>query len=78
MDWAAFTACSVARRPAKGVLFREPLNPTDPPLPQVRVFPSVSVIVMIVLLNVALICTCPTDKVRFTFFDPPRREDRTF
>jgi hypothetical protein len=49
---AFFKAFSVARRDAKGVLLREPLNPTAPALDQATVFPWWSVTVMIVLLNV--------------------------
>jgi hypothetical protein len=49
---------------AKGVLFREPLNPTHPAEPQQTVSPLTSVIVINVLLNVAFMCTTP----RTTFF----------
>ena len=69
----AFLACQHA---TKGVLFREPLKPAEPALPQATVFPCGSVIVTIVLLNVALICTCPEDSVRLVFLAPPRRDDR--
>jgi hypothetical protein len=40
---------------AKGVLFREPLNPMQPAEPAQIVFPSGSVMVIKVLLKVALI-----------------------
>src|SRR5215831_7226097 len=54
--------CSIARRAAPsaesaaayGVLLREPLNPATPAEPQLMTAPLRSVIVMIVLLNVAL------------------------
>ena len=49
---------------AKGVLLREPLNPTQPAEPEHTVLPSISVIVINVLLNVAFICTI----ARTTFF----------
>lgn len=53
--FAAFSAtCWAANWPAKGVLFRLPLNPVVPALDQQRVSPLVSVIVIVVLLNVAL------------------------
>src|SRR5512132_2199479 len=66
-DWAALTACSAARRAAKGVLLREPLKPAEPALPQATVLPSGSVTVTMVLLKDAKICTCPEDRVRFPF-----------
>ena len=68
MFMAVLTACSAAKRAAKGVLFREPLNPADPELPQQTALPCWSVTVIIVLLKDANTCTCPDDKVRFTFF----------
>jgi hypothetical protein len=49
---------------AKGVLFRDPLKPTQPVELEQTVLPSKSVIVINVLLNVALICTI----ARTTFF----------
>src|SRR5512133_3234624 len=76
--WAAFMACSAARRAAKGVLLREPLKPAEPALPHATVLPSVSVTVTIVLLKEAKICTCPEDRLRLAFFAPAlRRVDRT-
>src|SRR3989304_5766126 len=76
--WAAWMACSAARRAAKGVLLREPLKPAEPAEPQATVFPSVSVTVTMVLLKEAKICTCPEDRVRFPFFAPDgRRVERT-
>ena len=59
-------------------LLREPLKPAEPALPHATVFPSVSVIVTIVLLKEAKICTCPEDKERLVFFAPAvRRVERT-
>jgi hypothetical protein len=55
--WAALWA-------AKGVLLREPLNPTQPAEPEQTALPSISVIVINVLLNVAFMCTI----ARTTFF----------
>ena len=54
MPWsiAALAACSAAICAAKGVLLREPLNPSQPADAQAIVFPLESVIVTIVLLNV--------------------------
>src|SRR5436190_21597054 len=59
--------CSIARRAAPsaesaaayGVLFLEPLKPATPAEPQLITAPARSVIVMIVLLNVAWMWTCP-------------------
>src|SRR5215216_4706845 len=59
--------CSIALRAAPsaesaaayGVLLREPLKPATPAEPQLTTAPARSVIVMIVLLNVAWMCTCP-------------------
>jgi hypothetical protein len=61
------TPCSIARRAAasaaiwaaKGVDFRDPLNPTLPAVAQEIVFPSWSVIVTIVLLNDDLMWATP-------------------
>jgi hypothetical protein len=47
-------ACWAAIWPANGVLFRLPLKPVVPELAQQSVSPFVSVIVTVVLLNVAL------------------------
>lgn len=58
---AAFSAaCCAAHWPAKGVLFRLPLNPLVPALAQHNVSPLVSVMVTVVLLNVALTCAMAT------------------
>ena len=48
----SFTTLSAAKRAAKGVLLREPLNPTTPALDQRSTLPSGSVTVTIVLLKV--------------------------
>jgi hypothetical protein len=55
--WAALWA-------AKGVLLREPLKPTQPAEAEQTALPSISVIVIKVLLNVAFMCTI----ARTTFF----------
>src|SRR5512137_3025393 len=76
--WAALMACSAARRAAKGVLLREPLNPAEPALPQAIVLPAESVTVTMVLLNEAKTWTCPEDNERLAFLAPPvRRAWRT-
>ncbi len=46
-------ACCAAHCPAKGVLLRLPLKPLVPALAQHRVSPLGSVMVTVVLLNVA-------------------------
>jgi len=63
--WPAFSAAICA---AKGVLFLEPLNPDPPDVAHARVFPCLSVIVTIVLLNDALICATPSLTIFLTFF----------
>jgi len=68
---AFLAASSAASWAAKGVLFLEPLNPLLPALHQARVFPPVSVIVMIVLLKVAWICATPTGTFFLTFLADP-------
>ena len=50
--------------PAKGVLLRLPLKPLVPALAQQSVSPLVSVMVIIVLLNVALMSATPTVTLR--------------
>jgi hypothetical protein len=52
---------------AKGVLFREPLNPTQPVEPEQIVSPFKSVIVINVLLNVAFMCTIALATFLLTF-----------
>src|SRR5205823_5678298 len=54
---AAFIAACCA---ANGVPLRDPRNPSDPELFHDSTLPFVSEIVMIVLLNVACMCTMPT------------------
>src|SRR3972149_7240495 len=54
------------------MLLREPFNPAAPALPATTALPWVSVIVTIVLLNVAWTCAWPCDNVRLTFFDTRR------
>src|SRR3982750_2225634 len=74
--------CSIARRAAPsadsaaayGVLLREPLKPATPAEPQLTTAPAWSVIVMIVLLNVAWMWTWPCG----TFFRSLRRCLTTF
>src|SRR5689334_3021649 len=73
MPWlsASRALASAATWAANGVLLREPLKPTLPELAQVTTAPSVSVMVMIVLLKLA--CTwatplVPTLRSRFFAF----------
>src|SRR5262249_61777278 len=56
---ARSAAISAARCAAKGVLLRLPLKPTVPAEAKQRVSPLVSVIVTMVLLNVALMWATP-------------------
>src|SRR5512140_1134570 len=65
---AATAAFSAARPAANGVLFRVPLNPTVPADAQASVSPAVSVMVIMVLLNVALTWAMARVTVRRTFF----------
>jgi hypothetical protein len=61
--------CSAATVAANGVLFLEPLNPAFPLEPHAMVLPRGSVIVTVVLLNVALTCATPSaSTTRFDFF----------
>src|SRR5437899_5232379 len=67
---ASFAADSAEICAAKGVLLRDPLNPTLPALAQATVWPSMSVIVTMVLLNVDwtwAIPLMPTFRSRFFF-----------
>src|SRR5436190_20076070 len=57
---ASRAACSAATVAAKGVLFLEPLNPALPDEPHDTVLPWTSVMVTVVLLNVALTCAMPS------------------
>ena len=62
---AAFFAASVA---AKGVLFRDPLNPRAPELHHEIAFPNLSVRVTIVLLKDALTNPIPSGSTFIYFF----------
>src|SRR4051794_7306162 len=69
---ASDAAFSAARPAANGVLLRAPLNPTVPADAHEIVSPLVSVIVTIVLLNVALMCATPrVTPLRIFFFGAP-------
>src|SRR5215467_14775143 len=60
--------CSAATVAANGVDFLEPLNPALPDEPHETALPCESVIVMVVLLNVALMCATPSaSTTRFAF-----------
>src|SRR5271163_5273749 len=64
----AFSAqVSAARCAANGVLLRLPLKPTVPEEAQQRASPLGSVIVTVVLLNVALMCTTARLTLRRVF-----------
>src|ERR687890_1932696 len=66
---ASRPACSAATVAAKGVDFFEPLKPALPDEPQLTVFPCVSVIVIVVLLNVAWTWAMPSaSTTRLDFF----------
>lgn len=66
---AAFSAaCCAAHWPANGVLLRLPLKPQVPALAQQMVSPLRSVIVTMVLLNVALTCAMAWVTLRRVFF----------
>src|SRR3972149_3362461 len=67
---AFFATSSAAMVAANGVLFLDPLNPLAPELHQARALPSRSVIVMMVLLNVALMWATPTGTFLRNFFFP--------
>src|SRR5690606_16071772 len=62
---ASRPACSPATVAANGVDFLEPLKPALPALAHVTTFPALSVIVMIVLLNVALTWATPSASTTF-------------
>ncbi len=68
---ARSAACCAAHWPAKGVLFRLPLNWQVPALDQQSVSPRVSVIVTTVLLNEALTCAMATVTLRRVFLFLP-------
>src|SRR5687768_16638278 len=66
---ASRAACSAATVAAKGVLFLEPLKPALPDEPHEIALPCRSVMVTVVLLNVALTCAIPSGSTtRFAFF----------
>src|SRR3982750_3707586 len=68
-DIASRAACSAATVAANGVDFLEPLKPALPDEPHDTVFPCVSVMVIVVLLNVALIWATPSASItRLVFF----------
>src|SRR6059036_2537601 len=62
---ASRAACSAATVAANGVDFFEPWKPALPEDPQVRAFPCMSVIVMSVLLNVAVMWAMPSASTTF-------------
>src|SRR5947207_15545617 len=64
---AAAAAVSAARWAANGVLLRLPLKPTVPDEAQHNASPLGSVIVTVVLLNVALMCTTARLTLRRVF-----------
>ncbi len=72
------TPCSMAFRAAepavtwaaKGVLLREPLNPSLPALAQAKVFPDTSVMVTTVLLKLARMWAIPLGIFFFLFLFP--------
>src|SRR3954452_23361487 len=66
---ASRAACSAATVAANGVDFLEPLKPALPDEPHDTVAPCVSVMVIVVLLNVALIWATPSASItRLVFF----------
>src|SRR5215218_5754617 len=66
---ASRPACSAATVAANGVDFFEPLKPAFPDDPQLTVLPCASVMVIVVLLNVALTWATPSaSTTRFDFF----------
>src|SRR6478736_3740206 len=61
--------CSAATVAANGVDFLDPLKPALPDEPHETALPCESVMVMVVLLNVALMCATPSaSTTRFVFF----------
>src|SRR6187200_1236640 len=63
---AALPAAIAAWVAANGVPLREPLKPIAPALDHATTFPSVSVIVTMVLLNDAWMCASPECTTRFS------------
>src|SRR3954463_9607069 len=76
--WTRFTpavsasraACSLATVAANGVLFLDPLKPAFPLEPHAMVLPRGSVMVTVVLLNVALTWATPSASTTFLVFFP--------
>src|ERR671920_1640879 len=68
-DIASRAACSAATVAANGVDFLDPLKPALPEDPHDTALPCVSVIVIVVLLNVALMWATPSASItRLLFF----------
>src|SRR5687767_14863449 len=67
---ASRAACSAATVAAKGVLFLDPLKPALPDEPHEIALPCMSVIVTVVLLNVASTCAMPSASTTFLVFFP--------
>src|SRR6476659_6979094 len=68
-DIASRAACSAATVAANGVDFLEPLKPALPDEPHETAFPCGSVMVIVVLLNVALMWATPSASMtRLVFF----------
>jgi len=65
---ALLAAVNAACCAANGVPLRDPRKPSEPELDHAMVFPSWSVMVTMVLLNVAWTCTTPVWTTRFSFF----------
>src|SRR5215218_5153813 len=65
---ASLAACSDATVAANGVDVLDPLKPALPDEPHATVFPRASVIVIVVLLNVALTCATPSASTTFFVF----------
>src|SRR5262249_40419396 len=65
---ALLAAVRAACWAANGVPLREPRKPSEPALDQATVLPSWSLMVTMVLLNVAWMCTTPLCTTRFSFF----------
>lgn len=68
---ACFTASFAASCAANGVLFRDPLKPSLPALEAPITFPSLSVMVTMVLLKVDWMWITPVGTFFFSFFAEP-------
>ena len=76
---ASRAACSAATVAAKGVDFFDPLKPAFPDEPQEIALPCESVMVIVVLLNVALMWAMPSASItRLVFFPVAIRYFVTF